>query len=65
MTNIDKELVCHHCHVIYTCCGSLQCCDICGRKLRWVDTDKILDLKKGWQKWEQKRGLTPDFAYRV
>lgn len=59
----EGEYVCHHCHIIYCVYGSRCECDLCGRKLRWADNERLKELEAIWASQEHRKGLSPDFAY--
>lgn len=61
----DGDYVCSHCHIIYGAYGSRMRCDLCDGKLKWKSAEELIGLEKKWGDWERKRGLSPDFAYKV
>lgn len=59
----EGEYVCHHCHIIYSVYGSRCRCDLCNRRLRFADAEKLKKLEISWARKEHRKGLSPDFAY--
>ena len=59
----EGEYVCHHCHIIYCVYGSRLRCDLCNRRLRFADAERLKELEIIWARKEHRKGLSPDFAY--
>ena len=49
----DGEYICKHCRLIYQVYGSRIRCDICSRKLKFVQPEELTELENKWDKQKQ------------